>query len=409
MALLNMDPTGGGRRGDGHGYQILCAAGAHASAASHADQDTTTSDEDVVSDGFVTDEEAKADTAPTKAYDEAKEEESAHNKAETPPEPCPEWCLTNSNPWVTKCGWVGTCGLCGQCAAVRDEAAAAKTLEDMTKARMRETLGDEAAPSPSPSLSASPSPSPSPSASESPSPSPSPSPSLSASPQRASVIKPTGPGYILNPIRHECPAGQRFAAERECLSAVQHAASDFGMRMPSEIRVVNTTDIVPAGCSYSNATGLAVFNIDPVGGNNPLTGPLVYQRVCGGERWVLNPRLHECAPGRRNAKRSQCEDAVRRAAKIEAVPMESGMVVADEANVPPGCSYSPYSRRAIFNKNPVGGDDPAYRRACVRDDHAHGSDKNLLPDDVMGCIRRTNGMGFCVKNRVVRPDVLPAD
>lgn len=65
-----------------------------------------------------------------------------------------------------------------------------------------------------------------------------------------------------------CPAGQRNAAQTECLAAVQEAAQRAGMPCQSNVlKTVNdgATSGVPFGCSYSRASQRAVYNSNPRG------------------------------------------------------------------------------------------------------------------------------------------------
>ena len=61
-----------------------------------------------------------------------------------------------------------------------------------------------------------------------------------------------------------CPDGQRNAAERECLAAVQQAAQGLHVR---GIRVLDEgpDGMVPGGCSYSHPSQRAMFNRNPAG------------------------------------------------------------------------------------------------------------------------------------------------
>jgi hypothetical protein len=72
-------------------------------------------------------------------------------------------------------------------------------------------------------------------------------------------------GWTLNV--YECPAGTRNAAASECLAAVQEAAQSAGLQVRSLIKNVDVGSEagVPPGCSYSNASKLAIFNVNPEG------------------------------------------------------------------------------------------------------------------------------------------------
>ena len=87
-------------------------------------------------------------------------------------------------------------------------------------------------------------------------------------------------GWILS--ANACPAnvlaGQRNAAEGECLAAAQDAAQSAGKEMGNSIRSVRNT-LAPAGCSYSQVSKVAIFNSKPedemIQGSNS-----EYLRVC---------------------------------------------------------------------------------------------------------------------------------
>ena len=64
----------------------------------------------------------------------------------------------------------------------------------------------------------------------------------------------------------ECLSGERRAAEDQCLAAAQEAAYTDGLEVAG-FKTVNdgATGVVPAGCSYSLNSKMAVFNSDPAG------------------------------------------------------------------------------------------------------------------------------------------------
>ena len=90
--------------------------------------------------------------------------------------------------------------------------------------------------------------------------------------------------------------------------------------------------------------------------------------------WTLN--ANECPAGQRDAEQSECLAAVQEAARRAGVEVGRFVKIVDigpgEA-VPPGCSYSPVSKMAIFNSNPAGGNDEwhqgtsseAYQWVCI--------------------------------------------
>ena len=75
---------------------------------------------------------------------------------------------------------------------------------------------------------------------------------------------------------------------------------------------------------------------------------------------------HECPAGQRNAASSECLAAVQEAAKRAGVEV-GGLKNVDDGSavaVPPGCSYSPVSKMAIFNVNPAGRSSDVYQCVC---------------------------------------------
>ena len=100
------------------------------------------------------------------------------------------------------------------------------------------------------------------------SPSPSPSPttaSAHASKAEAESPAPTLRWTLAN--KTECPAGQRNAAEDECLPAAQEAAASVGLELQGPMRWVNDgpSTVVPSGCSYSRVSKSALFNYNLAG------------------------------------------------------------------------------------------------------------------------------------------------
>merc|ERR1712072_739131 len=73
-----------------------------------------------------------------------------------------------------------------------------------------------------------------------------------------------------------CPSGQRNAGSSECLAAVQKAAQATGV----EVKGLKNVDDgpaanVPYGCSYSSASKMSIFNVNPAG-----KGGDIYLYVC---------------------------------------------------------------------------------------------------------------------------------
>lgn len=107
------------------------------------------------------------------------------------------------------------------------------------------------------------------------------------------------------------------------------------------------------------------------------------------EGWALDSRSRaaaagECPTGQRTASSDECLAAVQAATQrlgLEVHGLKSVTVGPTEGSVPPGCSYSSFSKTAVFNRDPVGGDgwlqstgshmqarssEQAYRLACAR-------------------------------------------
>ena len=113
--------------------------------------------------------------------------------------------------------------------------------------------------------------------------SPSPSPTtVSAQPGKAEADAPilTLRWNLAN--KTECPAGQRNAAEDECLPAAQEAAASVGLELQGPMRWVNDgpTTVVPSGCSYSRVSKSALFNYNVAGANQLEGTPGAYPLVC---------------------------------------------------------------------------------------------------------------------------------
>ena len=92
------------------------------------------------------------------------------------------------------------------------------------------------------------------------------------------VLSPRTSAWALN--ANECPAGQRNAAASECLAAVQEAAQHAGEKVRGRIKQVDIGSEagVPTGCSYSRASKMAIFNVNPAGRSGEW-----YQPVCMSE------------------------------------------------------------------------------------------------------------------------------
>jgi hypothetical protein len=74
-----------------------------------------------------------------------------------------------------------------------------------------------------------------------------------------------------------CPDGQRNAAESECAAAVHEAALALGLSVGNRLRRMDAgaEGVIPAGCSYSRASQMAMFNPNPAGRTSS-----VYELVC---------------------------------------------------------------------------------------------------------------------------------
>ena len=97
-----------------------------------------------------------------------------------------------------------------------------------------------------------------------------------------------------------------------------------------------------------------------------------------GDSWVLEAGApgfqRQCSAGRRPASKTECLAAVLEGALREGMedPLEKRLKTVNESNrstVPPGCSFSPLSRAAVFNLNPnatgcTNQTEGCYRLAC---------------------------------------------
>jgi len=103
-------------------------------------------------------------------------------------------------------------------------------------------------------------------------------------------------------------------------------------------------------------------SFSPVSSSSPAPAP---------QPWAFYS--HECPAGQRNAVSSECLAAVQEAAKRAGVEVGGRKNVDDgsAAAVPPGCSYSPVSKMAIFNVNPAGRSSGAvYQHVCTAEPKA---------------------------------------
>ena len=87
--------------------------------------------------------------------------------------------------------------------------------------------------------------------------------------------------------------------------------------------------------------------------------------------WVLEEAAdgaRHCTLGRRPAAEHECFAAVKEAAKQQGLEVAGFKTVNHGADgeVPPGCSYSLLSQRAMFNRNPSGTNRGAYQLACIK-------------------------------------------
>jgi arylsulfatase I/J len=80
--------------------------------------------------------------------------------------------------------------------------------------------------------------------------------------------------------RLQCSAGRRGATEEECLAAVREAASREGLEVEVGLKSVKVgaAGFVPAGCSYSIHSKMAMFNTNPDGGDRAGS----YRLACRG-------------------------------------------------------------------------------------------------------------------------------
>jgi hypothetical protein len=123
---------------------------------------------------------------------------------------------------------------------------------------------------------------------------------------------------------------------------------------------------------------------------NYIAQQLDHQFLCGSETskagWVLDTRfaltsgigqITGCPAGHRNAKESECLDAVEEAALKIRHNMEVGhLKVVNEGSegvVPYGCSYSRASKNALFNSNASGRSSSLYELVCIED---HGTQES---------------------------------
>ena len=111
-------------------------------------------------------------------------------------------------------------------------------------------------------------------------PSPSPSPMMVSTQAEADAPTPTLRWTLANMT--ECPAGQRNAAEDECLPAAQEAAASVGLQLQGPMRWVNDgpASVVPSGCSYSRVSKSALFNYNLAGASQLKGSPGAYPLVC---------------------------------------------------------------------------------------------------------------------------------
>ena len=82
--------------------------------------------------------------------------------------------------------------------------------------------------------------------------------------------------------------------------------------------------------------------------------------------WSLH--ANECPAGKRTAAATECLAAVQEAARQAGLEEVRGLKEVDagsEFQVPPGCSYSRVSKKAIFNRNPMGGRGASYPLVCA--------------------------------------------
>ena len=103
----------------------------------------------------------------------------------------------------------------------------------------------------------------------------------------AALVAARAPGWALDDRRVRtavCPAGQRNAAQEECLAAMREAAEPQGLEVRGLKKVNNgASSDVPAGCTYSHFSRNALFNSNSAGGSGPGQGNKRYQLVCIGD------------------------------------------------------------------------------------------------------------------------------
>ena len=171
-----------------------------------------------------------------------------------------------------------------------------------------------------------------------------------------------------------CPAGQRSAAQHECMAAVLSVAFEEELELHSArgLKVVNdgAEGAIPPGCSYSFTSKAAIFN----GNEDKAVGfGSSYQRVCVEDQVAAGG----CPKGQRNAAQHECLAAVlstmmaRTPEVAAALTMQGLKVVNDGADttVPMGCSYSKHSKAALFNNNKAAGSgSDQYQLVCVEDE-----------------------------------------
>ena len=115
-----------------------------------------------------------------------------------------------------------------------------------------------------------------------------PSPSPTAASAQAGKAEADAPAPTLRwslANKTECPAGQRNAAEDECLPAAQEAAASVGLELQGPMRWVNDgpSTVVPSGCSYSRVSKSALFNYNLAGAKQVKGTPhhdAAYPLVC---------------------------------------------------------------------------------------------------------------------------------
>jgi len=209
-------------------------------------------------------------------------------------------------------------------------------------------------------------------------------------------------------VKWTCGAGQRNADASECLAAVVAATSGAAN---GHIKFLEAAD-VPPGCSFSRVSGAAMFNS---GAGQVGSDRENYQLVCkpatskggdkvmppptrvrsraealahedAGDSWLLEAAasggVRQCSSGRRTALEHECLAAVQEGGRRDGVEVAGPLAIVNDGDylaVPPGCSWSPVSKRALFNANSSGaerqltgerecgrtGGAPCYRLACT--------------------------------------------